>query len=593
MSKHRHNEYGQSWSLAAALLDSPKSKAELINHYHTMSRRFGIYMDVIPGQHRFRNAETLDGMIDKNLERLIAEGWIAKNEEKYHLQEKGRAEAEKMLDELERSGQFLKTATDPVYVSRVTLLVHALLAVIKLPAALISGSIGLLNDGMDTLLDSISSLLVHWGLKRNKERFVSIILLFFMLITGLYSLYEAVKGIIQGKIPEPDFLAFGAMSLSAILCGGLWFYQKFSGIKHQSLPLLTQSIDSKNHVIVAAGVAAGLIASVFGIPYIDSITGLAVSILILKGALELLIEIIRTGNDEELDLSAYGFIGFDKHKKRQFKMWLLYQTDCEKYGSWNDLKDDAFSSTDFQKIPVYRALGIAEGGLSKDTIIDILQEIKDENLIEDKTPLSLSIEGISFFRENRGVLRRKSNLLKNTFRILSSVFYIILFFGIHKLILWLQGFLPQPPQLSIGSDNQGIFPLFLITGAIFFISGSILMHSTRHQLHHNRLDLNKPSDTSLSQEGPYRFMRHPMYAGFMLIVFGICLSAVSIWGFIVIIVHSAVMIIQALVEDSMISKKIPEVYKTFKQNTPALILPLPVLLITVLLTIFYGLYIFL
>jgi len=50
------------------------------------------------------------------------------------------------------------------------------LAALKLPAGLLSGSVGLLNDATDTLLDGISSLLVYAGLRFDRERTVNVVL---------------------------------------------------------------------------------------------------------------------------------------------------------------------------------------------------------------------------------------------------------------------------------------------------------------------------------------------------------------------------------------------------------------------------------
>ena len=323
---HRHNsEYGQSWSIAAALLDQPKDLEGLVKHYQMMTKRYGIYTELLPGQKGIYHHKNLEGFLHTNLKQLVKMEWILFENGIYSLTKKGRLEAERMLEEIQKGGEFIRRMCEPRKVARVTLLIHGILALVKLPAALLSGSIGLLNDALDTLLDSISSLLVHWGITREKEHLVSLILLLFMTITGLYSLYEAVKGLRFNRIPEPDFLAFTAVILSALLCFLMWFYQKFSGIKHRSLPLLTQAMDSRNHVIVAAGVTIGLIASLFRIPYLDAAVGLIVSVLILKGALELLIDIIKSAGEGDLDLSPYGFTQFERHKRNQLKIWLLFR----------------------------------------------------------------------------------------------------------------------------------------------------------------------------------------------------------------------------------------------------------------------------
>ncbi|MFP4441906.1 MAG: hypothetical protein ACLFST_02205 [Spirochaetia bacterium] len=40
MKTHKHHEHGQSWMLAGALMENPKTKNELIDYYRTFGRRF-------------------------------------------------------------------------------------------------------------------------------------------------------------------------------------------------------------------------------------------------------------------------------------------------------------------------------------------------------------------------------------------------------------------------------------------------------------------------------------------------------------------------------------------------------------------------
>jgi len=61
--------------------------------------------------------------------------------------------------------------------------------------------------------------------------------------------------------PEVDWFTFAATIVSALVCLALWVYQRYVGLRSGSLAFITQSVDSRNHVIVAASVTAGLIGS--------------------------------------------------------------------------------------------------------------------------------------------------------------------------------------------------------------------------------------------------------------------------------------------------------------------------------------------
>ena len=90
-----------------------------------------------------------------------------------------------------------------------------------------------------------------------------------------------------------SWFTFLATLLSAVFCVGLWVHQRYVGLRSGHLALITQSVDSRNHVIVAAGVTAGLVAALLRYPLLDTLVGLAVALLILKSAVELAVEILR------------------------------------------------------------------------------------------------------------------------------------------------------------------------------------------------------------------------------------------------------------------------------------------------------------
>lgn len=437
-TKHRHehsHEYGQSWSIAAALLDGPKTFDELAEYFRIMARRFGIFVDILDRSKDLeKNGETaarsgfvprssdqarrrsslkdrelteqrssglhprsglesrqLTASLARSLEFLLQREWIVRREDHYHLTEAGRVQAHIMLRDLERGGRFIDTSTRPETVSKVTLIVHFVLAAIKLPAALLSGSVGLLNDALDTLMDGISSLFVFFGVRSGREKEVSYILLVFMGITGLYSLYEAVSRFFRPQPLSADLTAFAAVAVSGVLCALLWVYQKYAGLKHSCVPLIAQSVDSRNHVIVAGGVAAGLVAVFFRFPLLDRFVGLTVSILILKGAAELLIDLLRSSGEEEVDLSRYGFSRLDRNRTRQMVRWFLFEIEKGRITSREEMLEEARIATDFSRIASLRALGLDTQPGQEEKIREAAEEVFSRGFVEEvANPAGLS-----------------------------------------------------------------------------------------------------------------------------------------------------------------------------------------------------------
>lgn len=392
-TKHRHehsHEYGQSWSIAAALLDGPKTFDELAEYFRIMARRFGIFVDLLDRSKSLEGRQ-LTASLARSLEFLLQREWIVRREDHYHLTEAGRVQAHIMLRDLERGGRFIDTSTRPETVSKVTLIVHFMLAAIKLPAALLSGSVGLLNDALDTLMDGISSLFVFFGVRSGREKEVSYILLVFMGITGLYSLYEAVSRFFRPQPLSADLTAFAAVAVSGVLCALLWVYQKYAGLKHSCVPLIAQSVDSRNHVIVAGGVAAGLVAVFFRFPLLDRFVGLTVSILILKGAAELLIDLLRSSGEEEVDLSRYGFSRLDRNRTRQMVRWFLFEIEKGRITSREEMLEEARIATDFSRIASLRALGLDTQPGQEEKIREAAEEVFSRGFVEEvANPAGLS-----------------------------------------------------------------------------------------------------------------------------------------------------------------------------------------------------------
>jgi hypothetical protein len=223
--------------------------------------------------------------------------------------------------------------------------------------------LGLLNDATDTLLDGLSSVMVYLGLRFDKEWTANAVLVLLMLGTGGFTLHEAVRRFFDPVGPDVDWFTFLAAILSALVCWVLYLYQRFVGLRSGSLALITQSVDSRNHVIVAASVTAGLIASLLRFPLLDTLVGLAVAILILKSAVELVIETVRSFGEDAVDLSRFE-IGlaelYDQFRQSQLQDWMLYRVATEGVGTRGELIDQGRQALDFSDHPVLRELGLPQ-----------------------------------------------------------------------------------------------------------------------------------------------------------------------------------------------------------------------------------------
>ena len=364
---HEHHEdYGQAWEVAACLQDGPRTPDEIADHFHSYLRWMGLFAIT----QRFERPDKdlrMAAFVQETLDEMLDRGWVVREGERYALTSQGREKANTMLSEVKETGatlrQFTSKVVQPQTVSQVSLGVHLGLAALKLPAGLLSGSVGLINDATDTLLDGLSSLLVYAGLRFDKERAVNVVLVLVMLITGGFTFYEAVRRFFAPFEPQVDWFTFLATILSALICAMLWTYQRFVGLRSGSVALITQSVDSRNHVIVAGSVTAGLIASLLRFPLLDTLVGLGVAALILKSAIELGIETIRSLGEEEADLSRYGMglvDGYEQFRRAQLRDWMLYLVEKQGVRTRAGLITKVHQALDFSTNPTLRALGLAQ-----------------------------------------------------------------------------------------------------------------------------------------------------------------------------------------------------------------------------------------
>ena len=403
----QYREYGQSWEIAAALSDGPRTLSEIMDHFHDYLRAVGFFRF---GERLKRLHKQLEqSTIEQTLGNLITRGWVVRDGGRYVLTPLGREEAEKPLADMRRTRALLQKLAQPQTVSKVGLVVHLGLATLKLPAGFLSGSVGLLNDGLDTLLDGLSSLLVYFGFRFNRERSVNVVLLLFMLGTGGLTLYQAVQRFFVPFEPTVDWFAFLAAAISALICSVLWAYQRYVGLRSGSLALITQSVDSRNHVIVAASVTVGLIASLLRFPLLDTLVGLTVAVLILKSAVDLAIELIRSLSHEEVDLSRYRFrivSKYNQFRQAQLRDWMLYLVEEQRAETRTELIAQAHQALDFGKNPMLRELGLEKLSQASAMIEQSMANLFDRGWLIEEEQLSVTDTGKDHLRQGMSEKRR-------------------------------------------------------------------------------------------------------------------------------------------------------------------------------------------
>jgi len=395
-SSRQHKRHGHdSVDMITILLsDGPKSISQMEQNFIELPRRFGMFIELFDRE--ALEIGELTNLIYDELQKMIRKGLVERHGELYQLTQQGQEKYSGQAVEFQKLERLLNNLASPLTVGKVSLAVHLLLAAVKLPAGIISGSIGLLNDAIDTLLDGLSSILVLLGIRHRKEKAANVVLVMLMLITGGVTVVEAVNRLINPIPPQVDWFPIFSALMSAALCTGLYFYQRFVGLRSGSLSLITQSVDSRNHIIVAVSVIAGLVAALLDFPLLDTIVGLGVALIILYSALQLAIEIFKNFQSGENDLSRFSMglsQRYQQFRTNQLRYWLLFMIDEEKITQRKQIIQRALQVLDFSANPALAQLGLNKPTRTADEIEHALSMLQQNGHLKGYDPMVITPKG--------------------------------------------------------------------------------------------------------------------------------------------------------------------------------------------------------
>ncbi len=376
MNRAIHSFPGMFRAIFLEFLDGPMSRYEIRDFLNRIAR----------GDRRKNRLARVQLQLEKNLNTAQELNILKKKVEKYYLTPAGIEMAEYMQLVIPA---FITWVFSPKTVSLFSLGAYVVLSLLKLGIGLVSGSAGLLADGIDNTVDTLSSLLVWLGIKYNREKLVSV----FIVIT----MFLSIGGIALTTIDkffhlEPVKNSLTAFSVS-LVCGlvmlGLSSYQYMVGTKTSNLAVMCQSVDSRNHFWASLLVCGGIISSFFAeafhiawLHYADGLASALIGLIILKGAIELTKELYKE-SEAGADISHFMKAYQERHREKLLFKWLSAQLHSRAF-SRKEL-EDRFASDFCKKTP--KILTITEFGYRPESGTELSSYldrfVKQEKLIED------------------------------------------------------------------------------------------------------------------------------------------------------------------------------------------------------------------
>lgn len=201
---------------------------------------------------------------------------------------------------------------------------NLILSVSKIVIGFISGSLAVLGDGLDSATDVIISIIMIFTARiMNKppnpryvygyekaEGIATKMLSLIIFYAGMQMLFSSVKSIFSSDIKElPTTLAIYVTVFSIIGKLLLALYQYKQGKKINSSMLTANAINMRNDVLISIGVLIGLVFTfIFKLPILDTITGLIISIYILRSSISIFMDSNVELMDGVKDESVYNKI---------------------------------------------------------------------------------------------------------------------------------------------------------------------------------------------------------------------------------------------------------------------------------------------
>ena len=184
--------------------------------------------------------------------------------------------------------------------SWISILGNAVLSLSKVIVGILSGSMAVLSDGIDSASDTVTSTIILYASsiisrppnsryvygRKKAENIASTILSFVIFFMGCQIVVAAAEQILSGKVRDlPSMLAVwvtvGSIAGKLLLA----WYQFYQGKRVDSSMLKANAVNMRNDVIISGGVLAGLACTfLLKIPVLDPVIAILIGLYIVWSA---------------------------------------------------------------------------------------------------------------------------------------------------------------------------------------------------------------------------------------------------------------------------------------------------------------------
>jgi len=208
-----------------------------------------------------------------------------------------------------------------VRTSWISVIGNMILSLAKIVVGVVGGSMAVLGDGIDSATDVVISLVTLFTAKimsrppnaryvygyEKADNVATKILSFVIFFAGIQMLISTGKSILYSEVRElPSTIVIYVTVFSIIGKLLLAWNQLKQGKKVNSSMLIANAKNMRNDVLISTGVLLGLLFTfVLKLPVLDSITGLLISLYIIKSSISIFKESNVVLMDGVKDTSVY------------------------------------------------------------------------------------------------------------------------------------------------------------------------------------------------------------------------------------------------------------------------------------------------
>jgi protein-S-isoprenylcysteine O-methyltransferase Ste14 len=137
---------------------------------------------------------------------------------------------------------------------------------------------------------------------------------------------------------------------------------------------------------------------------------------------------------------------------------------------------------------------------------------------------------------------------------------------------WINGVVPAPDDLYNQSGERVSLSILNIVGLLLFIIGfsiELAGQITLRRSYSSTLVIK--DDHQLVTHGIYRFIRHPMYLGVIMVAVGIAAYSLSLGGIVIMLALVPIFLIRIKIEEKLLTDEFGDSYLSYKKSTRKLI----------------------